>query len=149
MVKEGLLGIYDSTDVYKPQQEPGGLEKPVYTDVRGSIHRVEVEGIKVNILFTKAGFMRSGDLHKNRQLDVILSGEIELWLRKGDEDVKKRVGPNELIDIPPHTPHLFNFLEDTVMIEWWEGPFEAWYYRPYREAIDRQFKKMTKGSKNA
>jgi len=81
--------------------------------------------------------MRSGDLHKNIQYDFVFNGKFELWTRIGDTDVKKMYGPNEFIEIPPGTPHLFNFLEDTLMAEWWNGPFDAWYYRPYRTIIEK------------
>lgn len=132
--------IYADPDVFKPAD--GDLGQPVHTDVRGSIHRLEIAGHKLNLLFTREGFMRSGDLHKISQFDFVFSGSLELWLRKGTTDEKRIWGPNSFIEIPPHTPHLFNFLEDTLMAEWWDGPFEAWYYKPYRDIIDAQFQKM-------
>lgn len=133
--------IYANPDVYKPMQN-GGLEAPTYTDIRGTINRIDIEGKKINILFTRKGFMRSGDLHKNIQFDFVFSGKLELWLRKGNRDIKKIYKANDFIAIPPNVPHLFNFLEDTLMAEWWSGPFEAWYFKPYRSVIDEQFKKM-------
>jgi mannose-6-phosphate isomerase-like protein (cupin superfamily) len=84
--------------------------------------------------------MRSGDYHPNIQYDIILSGRVRLTLRKGEEDVSSEIGPGELIEIPPNTPHLFEFLEDTVMLEWWDGEFSAEYYGPYRDLIDAQAK---------
>ncbi len=36
-------------------------------------------------------------------------------------------------------PHLFEFLEDNYMIEWWDCDFRAWYYSPYRDRISRAF----------
>lgn len=137
--------IYNNPDVYQIEQT-GGLEKPVHTDIRGSIHRINIDGFNVIMLSTKAGFMRAGDLHKNIQFDFIFSGKIEIWFREGDKDTKKIYKKNDFLEIPPHTPHLFNFLEDTVMAEWQDEPFEIWYYKPYREKIDEQFKKMTSGS---
>lgn len=134
--------VFTSPEAFKPETKPGALEQPVFTDIRGTIHRITIEGVKVNLLSTKKGFMRSGDFHKNKQFDFIFSGKVELWLRQGNQDVKKIIGPNTFITIPPGIPHLFNFLEDTVMAEWWEGSFEAWYYKPYRNLIDAQFKRM-------
>jgi len=117
------------------------LASPIYKDSRGEIRRYEINGVKFNVLITKAGVMRSGDYHPNTQYDLILSGEFEITLRQGDKDVVFRKGPNELIAIPPNTPHLFHSLTDTVMIEWWDGPFEAKYYEPYRKLIDEQLRK--------
>lgn len=122
----------------------GSLDAPVYRDSRGEIRRYEIEGTKFNVLFTKAGVLRSGDFHPNTQYDLILKGEFEITLRKNDKDVVVKKGPNELIAIPPNTPHLFRSLTDTVMIEWWDGPFKAEYYRPYREQIEEQVKQLEK-----
>jgi hypothetical protein len=34
-------------------------------------------------------------------------------------------------------PHIFEFLEDNnALLEWWDAPFEAWYYGPYRSRIE-------------
>ena len=134
--------IYSSPDVTKGTASPA-LSEPTFTDIRGTIQRLDLGGKKLNVLFTKAGFMRSGDLHQNTQFDFIFSGKIELWLRKDEKDEKIVYGPNSFIEIPPDVPHLFNFLEDTLMSEWWDGPFEAWYYKPYRDIIDKTFRELT------
>jgi hypothetical protein len=36
-------------------------------------------------------------------------------------------------------PHLFEFLEDNYMVEWWDCDFRSWYYQPYRDRISRAF----------
>lgn len=37
-------------------------------------------------------------------------------------------------------PHIFHFLEETVMAEWWEPePFRAWFYTPYRRLVEQSF----------
>ncbi len=138
-----MTDIFSSPDVTEVQSAPGALEQPVFMDIRGTINRINLDGFKVNLLSTKKGFMRSGDLHKNTQFDFIFSGKLELWLRKDGKDVKTMHGPNSFITIPPGIPHLFNFLEDTVMAEWWDTAFKAWYYKPYRDIIDAQSRKMT------
>lgn len=35
----------------------------------------------------------------------------------------------------PRTPHMFEFLEDSYLLEWWDDEFKAWYYKPYRDVI--------------
>jgi quercetin dioxygenase-like cupin family protein len=142
-VPVGDAGIYSSPDVITPETKPGALDKPVFEDIRGVIKRLELDGIKVNLLSTKKGFMRSGDLHKHKQMDVLLSGKVELWTMQGGKTVKQVISPHTFIVIGANVPHLFNFLKDTVMLEWWEKPFEAFFYKPYRDIIDAQFKKMS------
>jgi hypothetical protein len=126
--------IFSSSDVYEPPA--GDLNSSVFSDNRGSIHRLVEGGRSYNLLYTKRGYLRSGDLHTVNQNDLILTGKVELWLRQNDQDIKRIYGPTSLIVIPPAIPHLFRFLEDTVMAEWWDGPFRAWYYRPYRKIIE-------------
>jgi quercetin dioxygenase-like cupin family protein len=82
--------------------------------------------------------MRSGDFHPIPQYDIILSGVFELTLHQDGKDIVMQKHQMELIVIPPNVPHLFRALTDTVMIEWWPGPFEAEYYEPYRNLIDKQ-----------
>jgi len=115
------------------------LDDPIYTDSRGEIRRHEMQGVKFNVLFTKAGALRSGDCHPVTQYDLVLSGEFEITLRQDDKDVVVKKGANELIVIPPDTPHLFRCLTDSVMMEWWDGPFEVEYYEPYRKQVEEQF----------
>lgn len=148
ITKGGNVGIYSNSLVFKPKTKPGVLESPIYKDIRGRIERMDFKGVKFNIIETKKGFMRSGDLHKNIQFDLILSGKIELWVLVKDITEKTIIGPNQYVVLNPHVPHLFNFIEDTVMIEWWDGPFEAWFYKPYRDIIDEQFKKNIKKIKD-
>ncbi|MBI4059640.1 hypothetical protein HY406_01090 [Candidatus Giovannonibacteria bacterium] len=139
--------IFFDPDVYKPPI--GDIATPIFSDVRGTIQRIEIASQKINLLYTKKGFMRSGDLHKNTQFDFVFKGQLELWLRRNNQDIKQIYGPNSFVEIEPGIPHLFKFLEDTLMAEWWNGPFEAWYYRPYREIIEAEFEKMAEARKKS
>ena len=143
IIESGNEDIYNDPLVTKPEFKAGSIEKPLHTDNRGSIERKNYEGTKFNIITTKSGHMRSGDLHKNTQFDIIFSGKIELWTLQNGTTEKRICGPNELIVIGANTPHLFYFLEDTVMAEWWNGEFEAWFYRPYRDKIEENFKNVS------
>lgn len=142
--EEGDEKIYSNSLVFKPEVKNDALEAPIYEDIRGKIERINFNGSKFNIIETKKGFMRSGDLHKNTQFDLIISGKIELWTLTKNGTEKTIITPNQYVILKPHMPHLFNFLENTVMIEWWDGPFEAWFYKPYRDIIDQQFKENNK-----
>ena len=51
--------------------------------------------------------------------------------------------------IPRHVPHIFRFVNDTVMAEWWAGSFEARYYRPYRTLVDRATHAMRDARRHA
>jgi len=124
------------------------LESPVYEDIRGRIERIDFKGTKFNIIETKKGFMRSGDLHKNTQFNLIFSGKTELWVLTKNITEKIIIDLNRYVVLKSHVPHLFNFLKDTLMIEWWDSPFAVWFYKPYRDIIDEQLKENIKKIKS-
>jgi len=111
-----------------------------FKDSRGEIRKFEVSGAKFNVLCTKKGALRSGDYHKTAQYDLILKGRFRITLRKGNRNVSFVKGPNTLIKIPPKTPHLFKSLTNSIMLEWWDGSFEAKYYMPYRTLVENSIK---------
>mmetsp|Transcript_13846 Transcript_13846/g.19835 ORF Transcript_13846/g.19835 Transcript_13846/m.19835 type:complete len:199 (+) Transcript_13846:98-694(+) len=112
----------------------------VYADDRGEIHNVRVGGKRVNLLYSRKGVMRSGDVHTNTQHDFLFSGKAQVWcLAQNGQTIRKIYGPYEYVAIPPYVPHVFEFLEDTVMAEWWDEPFRAWYYIPYRNVVESSF----------
>lgn len=99
----------------------------------------------VNVVYSRAGTLRSGDLHRCAQLNVLVTGSATLTrLVAGDELVTAHRGgapPDSVVLIPPHVPHLWAFVEDTVMTEAWLGEgggqcaFQAWYYAPFRARV--------------
>ena len=70
-----------------------------------------------------------------------MSGGVRLTQRIGSKDVTSVHHGAETIVLPPHTPHLYEFLEDTLMTEHWmdevgrPAEFRAWLYEPYRQRI--------------
>jgi hypothetical protein len=123
--------------LYEPPTGHAVVPVPsVVKDARGEIHNLMIGGARFNVLVSRAGTMRSGDVHRWPQLDLIFSGLVRLTTREGGKDVVRSYGSGDKIVIPPNIPHLFEFVNDTVMAEWWTGPFEARYYRPYRQRVD-------------
>jgi len=119
---------------------PKPLKVEAFSDVRGEIHKLALAGAKVNLLFSRAMSVRSGDWHECRQFDMVLSGEVEVQYGLYDRSKIKVLRPGELLVIPPRVPHLVRFQKDTVMLEWWDRAFKAKYYRPYRQEVEKNFK---------
>jgi hypothetical protein len=103
----------------------------VYVDERGEIHNFKIGGRRLNLLHTKSGAMRSGDIHKDYQHDFVFSGAVEVWCLEKDGSTRKQ--------IYRENQYVFHFLEDTVLAEWWDGPFHAWFYKPYRKIVEASF----------
>lgn len=142
MKSVGTEEILQSDHVHEaPSRVNSPIPTPsVYIDGRGEIHNFQIGGRRLNLLHTKAGVMRSGDLHRDCQHDFVFSGAVEVWCLKKDGSTQKTIyREHQYIRIPPFVPHVFHFLEDTVLAEWWDGPFHAWFYEPYRQVVEQSF----------
>lgn len=129
--------VYSDPRCYRPETRPGALQSPSFEDARGRIDRLESGGVGLNLIYSRAGVLRSGDLHPVAQHDVLVSGRAELRTRgAGGEERTDTVSAGQHLVLLPHVPHIFTFTEDTVMVEWWEGDFEAWFWRPWRELVE-------------
>ena len=101
----------------------------------------------VNLVFTRAGHLRSGDIHVCAQLNVVVAGRARLTTipdaRAGEEVVRELAAGDRAV-IPPHVPHLYEFVEDTLMTEAWldddktQCKFKAWLYEPLRKRIPKK-----------
>lgn len=87
--------------------------------------------------------MRSGDIHVDVQHDFVFHGKVLVWILKADGSTQKTMySDHDYIAIPAYTPHIFEFITDTILAEWWDGPFQAWYYEPYRNIVQASFTTM-------
>ena len=136
-----LLAMVEECAGDKARAALSALETPTYTDTRGAIEHHLCNGVRYNTLTSKAGTYRSGDIHHNVQYDVVLQGSVTVTTRHGGEDWKQTAVAGDRIMIPANVPHLFYFEEDTVMVEWWDGPFAAEYFRLYRDIVDEALAK--------
>lgn len=84
--------------------------------------------------------MRSGYLHPEVKFDFVISGVVEVWILTPHGTDKKIYRELETFEIPAYTPHALHFLEDSVIVEWWNHSAEprCWYYHPYRNIVDVQ-----------
>ena len=146
-----LVGTPDILSHSDVSEAPPNVNQPIpvpsiYRDKRGEIHNLKIGGKRLNLLHTKAGVMRSGDLHADTQHDFVFSGKVRVWIMNENGITGKTVyGPHQYLAIPPYVPHVFEFLEDTVIAEWWERPFHAWFYQPYRRIVQASFQATTPG----
>lgn len=140
--------LQESPNVTLPKTVNTPVPVPsVYMDDRGEIFNILAGSKRINVLTTKRGVMRSGDIHKNTQHDFVFEGRVQVWLlQKDGSTLKKTYGPYQYIRVPPLVPHVFEFLQDSVIAEWWEPePFEAYFYTPYRNIVQQSFSSTTEG----
>jgi hypothetical protein len=96
----------------------------------------------VNVMYSKKGAYRSGDLHKCDQINALVSGSAILTTLEKGAERKKYMQPGEAVTTPAGVPHLFHFRADSIMTEYWVHAgngslceFQAWYYKPFRDRI--------------
>lgn len=127
-----------AAQLYSPPAHHGNVAVPsVFSDARGQVHNVRFGGFRFNVLVSEPGTLRSGDVHRADQLDMIFEGLVRVTTRENGRDVEREYGAGDLVIVPANTPHIFKAVNRTVMAEWWRGgSFEARYYRPYRKQVD-------------
>lgn len=144
-----LVGTPDILSHPDISDAPPNVNQPIpvpsiYRDDRGEIHNMKIGVKRLNLLYTKAGVMRSGDLHVDTQHDFVFSGKVRVWIMNEHGITEKTVhGPKQYLAISPYVPHVFEFLEDTVIAEWWDRPFHSWFYQPYRRIVEASFQAST------
>ena len=89
-----------------------------FEDDRGVLVQLVHQGYsQVNILRTKAGVFRGGHFHKvSRELFYVLSGSVEVQLKKGDEEEKHNFSAGAFFEIQPYVLHSMTFYEDCTMV---------------------------------
>lgn len=81
----------------------------------------------------KKGFGRCGDVHPNKQYNIVLVGNVEYRIKYNEEEEKRVFFSGEKITIPENCSHIFIALIDSILFEWREGSYEAEYYELYRK----------------
>ncbi|KAL7531959.1 hypothetical protein ACHAWF_003975 [Thalassiosira exigua] len=110
----------------------------IFSDDRGSIHRLRVGHQRINLLFSQKECMRSGYLNNVLTHDFVVKGKVELWILTDKGTEKAIYGPREYFSVDAYVPHILYFLEDTNLVEWYDGTFKCWYYFPYRNIVNVQ-----------
>lgn len=117
--------------------------KLIHEDKRGKIFKVRIGKINFNVMTRKKGTLMSGDYHPHNQFDVVLKGSVKITLKKEKEEEEIVKKANEFIKIPSGIPHMFEALEDTILLEWWDGPYEQKIYKPYRKIVESSIVEKT------
>lgn len=162
--KFGDVSVYDFPEVTPAPPSPSPKGSFSFSDERGTYERREFRGTDygdppyVNVMRTFAGNFRSGDVHKCHQINVLAYGEAMVTTMEMNNDRKlvphtRKVTGGDRVVIPAHTPHLYEFTEDTLMTESWVNAsdrtrcaFSAWFYKPLRDKVGDPTKTFTQTS---
>ena len=89
-----------------------------FEDARGTLVQLVHQGYaQVNILKTKAGVFRGGHFHKiSKELFYVLSGSVEVRMKKDDEEETHLFLAGDFFEIQPYVIHSMTFPEDCTMV---------------------------------
>ena len=76
----------------------------------------------------------------------------QVTTREAGRNIMREYRSGSLIVIPPYVPHIFTFLNKTIMAEWWGAAnenkaFNAQYYQPYRDRVSQGYQELQRLSK--
>lgn len=116
---------------------------PYQKDSRGFIKRHNEVDVNYSTIFTKGGVFRGGEIHPCAQSHFILKGIVIVSMydlvREEEKIITLFEGQHHLM--PMGIAHLFETLEDTLMIDMYHGDFSpTTYHEPYRSKVDTLFK---------
>jgi len=82
--------------------------------------------------------MRSGYLHPSTAKAYVVSGRVQVWALNEHGTSKTSYDADQAFFTPPYVPHVLFFLEDSVILEYWQGDATCYYYHPYRRLVELQ-----------
>lgn len=89
-----------------------------FKNENGLLVQLVHEGWKqVNVITSIAGKARGGHYHKyNEEAFYTVSGSYKLFVCKDDQKEEYLIKPGNLFKIKPYVYHIFEYLEDTVLV---------------------------------
>ena len=107
----------------------------VHEDVRGRIFKAIINDFEFYLLETRKGCARGGHSHTVDSYIVVLRGRLEYRAMVGGREIVRTVDEGDVIFTEKDVPTLLTALEDSVMIQWLEGPLVTVNYEPYRRIV--------------
>ena len=70
--------------------------------------------VRTGIQVSEPGYVAPMHSHPYVEMLFILEGAADVWM-EGAEDVKRRLGPGDMVALPPDRPHSFSVVGDQPM----------------------------------
>jgi len=91
----------------------------------GTDYATDINGKWCSFLETRKGAYRGDHTHPYDQYTVLLGGSAMVVKEIDGKIVEYSMVENEVMVTPKGVPHILVPLEDSVLYEWWQGPFET------------------------
>jgi hypothetical protein len=85
----------------------------------------DANGKWCSFLETKKGAYRGDHVHPNDQYTVLLAGSAMVVKQLDGKVIEFPLHKNEVQITPRNVAHILVALEDSILYEWWQGPFES------------------------
>jgi len=94
-----------------------------FSDDCGKLTQLVKEGFKqVNVIESNAGVKRGGHYHKlNREAFFIIDGDIELVVKKDNQEEKYRFKKGDMFLVNEFVYHDFYFLRKTILVSMYDN----------------------------
>ena len=110
------------------------VEFELLGDDRGSMFLFLFKERDIKLCEILKGRSRGGDIHPEAdQFDLVVHGKIELREMTPTGERIKILNEKDLVTIKKGIPHVLIALEDSLIVEWRNGPFTREIYEPYRK----------------
>lgn len=98
----------------------------VFANEAGTLHQLVHTGWnQVNVITSCKNSKRGGHYHKfNKEGFFVVSGSFKLIVSKNDQTEEYRIKANDMFVIPPYVWHVFEYLEDTILISFYSEGVE-------------------------
>jgi len=107
----------------------------IHEDVRGRIFRVTIDKHEFYVLETRRGYARGGHSHTEDSFIAVLEGSLEYKARIDDREEVRIISEGDVVFTEKNVPTILTALEDSLMIQWLEGPLVTINYEPYRRIV--------------
>ncbi len=110
------------------------VELDILDDDRGSMFLFLYQEREFKLCEIKQGKARGGDIHPEaEQYDLVVHGKVELREMTANGERISILHEKDLATIERSIPHVLIALQDSLIIEWRNGPFTREIYEPYRK----------------
>jgi hypothetical protein len=100
-----------------------------------------------SLLYTRGGMYRGNHVHTVDQTSILLDGKAKYVFKENGRNTEHPLTKGKPIHVPAGIPHILVPKEDSLSVEWWEGPFDAEEYDfpEYMDAVRNKIAKLKAG----
>jgi len=97
----------------------------------GVLYDLNIGDDKYYFLSSKKDSYRGGKVRNVSKTLAVLSGKVTSITQEEESDKEETFYPGSIYSIPANIPHLLHFIEDSVVVEWWDKDYTEEKFEPF------------------